>query len=104
LPGRSRTKAAPIGSYRLHAVVHGLVHGVGFRYFVLEAARQLELGGWVRNLSDGSVEAVAEGPRESLEELLAAVERGPRNAQVSEVETWWEEPTGEFRSFNVRLF
>jgi acylphosphatase len=104
LPGRSQAKAAPTGSYRLRAVVHGLVHGVGFRYFVLEVARQLELGGWVRNLSDGSVEVVAEGPRESLEEFLAAVERGPRNARVSEVQTWWQEPTDEFRSFNVRLF
>jgi acylphosphatase len=81
-----------------------MVQGVGFRYFVLEEARRLEVGGWVRNLSEGTVETVAEGPLEALEQLLAALERGPRNARVSEVKASWDDPTGEFRSFNVRLF
>lgn len=88
----------------MHAVVRGMVQGVGFRYYVLEHASRLELGGWVRNLSDGGVEAVAEGERQALEEFVVALERGPRNAQVSNVEVEWEEARGEFNSFNVRQF
>jgi hypothetical protein len=47
--------------HRLHAVVHGRVQGVGFRYFVMREARALGLSGWVRNQADGSVEVEAEG-------------------------------------------
>ncbi|TMG57453.1 MAG: acylphosphatase, partial [Chloroflexi bacterium] len=54
---------------RLHAVVRGDVQGVGFRYYVQRKARQLGLPGWVRNNDDGSVELVAEGERDALEQL-----------------------------------
>ena len=46
---------------RLHAVVHGRVQGVSFRYFVMECARRLDLFGWVRNRYDGTVEVMVEG-------------------------------------------
>lgn len=67
-------------------VVSGRVQGVGFRYFVRERAQALGLGGWVRNLPDGRVEAFVEGPRaavESMEELLA---EGPSMARVERVD------------------
>ncbi len=87
---------------RLHVTVRGFVQGVGFRYFVIEAARRLGLTGWVRNNRDGSVEAVAEGSRQALEQWLEAVRRGPRGARVTEVEANWGAATREFGGFTLR--
>ena len=87
---------------RLRAVAHGLVQGVGFRYYVLSRARLLNLGGYVRNLPDGSVEVVAEGERALLEQLLEAVERGPIGATVAYVEREWLPYRGQFHRFEVR--
>jgi acylphosphatase len=90
-------------SVRLQAVVEGRVQGVGFRYFVEEQAMMLELKGWVRNRWDGSVEVVAEGERQTLEKLLAALRRGPRASAVTEVQVMWLPATGEFTQFYVRM-
>jgi acylphosphatase len=86
---------------RLHALVVGLVQGVGFRYFVLEAARELGLRGYVRNTPDGAVEVVAEGPQQRLELLASMLRKGPRASVVREVEVDVKEATGEFRGFEV---
>jgi len=66
-------------------IVEGAVQGVGFRYFVVHRARELHLGGTVRNLPDGSVEVVAQGDPRSLGELEAALWRGPSLARVKRV-------------------
>lgn len=94
--------AEPDPHARLHVTVRGFVQGVGFRYFVIDAARRLGLMGWVRNNRDGSVEAVAEGSRQALERWLEAVRRGPRGARLTEVEANWGPPTGEFGGFTLR--
>ncbi len=86
---------------RLHAVVHGDVQGVGFRYFVQRKARQLGLLGWVRNNDDGTVEVVAEGARPELEQLKRAVEEGPRMAQVDRVDARWSAATGNLQRFDL---
>lgn len=91
------------GRARLHAIVEGSVQGVGFRYFAVETARRLGLHGWVRNRWDGAVETVAEGPRSRVEAYLAAISRGPRAARVDQVETEWQEPSGESSGFSVRF-
>lgn len=65
--------------------VHGLVQGVGFRYFVLRRARGLGLSGYVRNMA-GAVEVVASGPVERLDQLEAALRTGPPMAHVTNVE------------------
>ena len=88
---------------RLRAIVRGRVQGVGFRYFVQREASALGLGGYVRNQWDGSVEVVAEGPRQSLERLRARLSVGPRSAYVQEVNATWGAASGEFRFFNVRF-
>lgn len=88
-------------SARLHAVVRGFVQGVGFRYFVIDRARAAGLRGWVRNRADGSVECLAEGPRPSLERLLGELRRGPRAADVAEVEVDWQQARGDLRGFGV---
>lgn len=87
---------------RLHARVIGRVQGVGFRYFVMNAAVELGLTGWVRNRKDGSVEVVAEGDVERLESLVGVLQRGPRSSAVREVKTRLQPARGEFGSFHVR--
>ena len=86
---------------RLHAVIHGDVQGVGFRWFVVDEARPLGLRGWVRNRPDGSVELTAEGERSKLEALLSAARRGPRSAHVTDVDVQWEEARGDLRAFDL---
>ena len=71
---------------RKHLVVRGLVQGVGFRWYALEAASRLGLTGWVKNRPDGSVEAEAEGPADDVDEFAAALRRGPQAARVDAVE------------------
>lgn len=87
---------------RLEAVVHGRVHGVGFRVFVRRIARELDLRGWVANESSDRVRFVVEGPRASLERLLAAAREGPPAASVERVDASWLPPTGMFRDFEIR--
>ncbi|HET7466956.1 MAG TPA: acylphosphatase [Candidatus Dormibacteraeota bacterium] len=86
---------------RLHAVVHGDVQGVGFRYFVMRSARPLGVRGWVRNRDDGSVELTAEGDRAALEQLLRAVHQGPRSAHVTRVDADWAAATGGLGPFDL---
>ena len=87
---------------RLQARVYGLVQGVSFRYYTRESAYRLALTGWVRNQPDGSVEAVAEGPRPQLEQFLAALRQGPRLAAVERIDAAWQTATGEFTRFEIR--
>ena len=88
---------------RLHATVEGRVQGVGFRAFVEQSAELFNLKGWVRNRWDGSVEVAAEGERQDLEKLLAALRRGPRASGISEVRFEWQAAMGEFTNFSVRM-
>ena len=90
------------GPERLEALVHGRVQGVGFRVFVLRAARRQGLRGWVANESSGRVRCVAEGSREELDELLRALHDGPAGAWVERVDATWRPATGEFEGFDVR--
>ncbi len=71
----------------LHLVIHGRVQGVGYRDWLMRQARALGLAGWVRNLSDGTVEAVIAGPEAALHACLAACHEGPPLAHVSRIES-----------------
>ena len=86
---------------RLHAVIHGDVQGVGFRYFLLRKGQELRLLGWVRNNDDGTVELVAEGSRPELEQLKRAAEEGPRLARVQRVDARWSAAGGGLGSFEL---
>lgn len=86
---------------RLHATVRGSVQAVGFRYFVLTRVHGSGIRGWVRNRGDGSVECVAEGPLVRLEWLLRELRRGPRSAEVSDVEVEWLPARGDLPDFRV---
>jgi acylphosphatase len=82
-------------------VVSGRVQGVGFRFYLLEAAEQEGLSGWVRNLPDGRVEVVAEGDREAIERFEGRVRRGPPAARVERVDASDEVPTGRPGGFRI---
>ena len=86
---------------RVRVVVHGHVQGVGFRWSVRSEASRCELGGWVRNRPDGTLEAAFEGEPGAVGRLVSFCERGPRGAGVERVETHEEEPEGE-SGFEVR--
>lgn len=94
--------AKPDDVMQVHIFVSGLVQGVGFRYFVQRTAVSLNVCGWTRNLWDGRVEIVAEGRRAALEQLVAAVRRGPSAAHVTNVQLEWGAASGVFEDFRVR--
>jgi acylphosphatase len=71
---------------RLPVLVRGRVQGVGFRWFVREAARELGLSGWVRNRIDGTVEVAAEGSEVTLDRLRDELRRGPPGAAVASID------------------
>jgi acylphosphatase len=81
--------------------IHGIVQGVGFRYFVRTQAQALNLTGWTRNLSDGRVEVLAVGPHERLSELAAALHKGPPMSTVRHVEEQEAAPENH-SDFHVR--
>jgi len=86
---------------RVRLRVRGRVQGVWFRGATREKALSLGLSGWVRNLPDGSVEALAQGPAWAVEELAAWCRRGPSGARVDSIERREENPGDELSDFDV---
>jgi acylphosphatase len=86
---------------RRRVVAHGRVQGVFFRDSTRSEARRAGVSGWVRNRSDGAVEAVFEGEPEAVERLVRFVRRGPGSADVDHVDVVEEEPEG-LDGFDVR--
>jgi len=87
---------------RVHVWVQGRVQAVGFRAFVQQNAFKIGVTGWVRNVGYDTVEAVAEGTKDQIEEFLQMVKRGPSVSRVDESREEWEQATGEFQSFGVK--
>lgn len=88
---------------RRRVVVHGFVQGIGFRFSAVRAAESRGVSGWVRNRSDGTVEAVFEGEPEAVEAMVRWCEKGPRGAAVSGVDVFEERPEG-LSGFGIRDF
>ncbi|MDP2873609.1 MAG: acylphosphatase [Bacillota bacterium] len=82
------------GRVTVRMTISGLVQGVGFRDAARSQAQRLALRGWVRNLPDGTVELVAQGPVQAMEELRAWCARGPRTARVTGVLVEHVNPAG----------
>lgn len=87
---------------RARVRVSGKVQGVFFRDSTREKASSLNLDGWVRNLPDGRVEAVFEGPSEKVREMVEWCRSGPPQADVEEVEADYESPEDDLSGFEVR--
>ncbi len=81
-------------------LITGMVQGVGYRQWMCREARRLGLTGWVRNLRDGSVEAVVDGAPQAVSRIIERARSGPPAARVSAVHT--EEVTGSFSGFEWR--
>jgi acylphosphatase len=79
----------------LRMKIEGFVQAVGFRNFVIEQARALNLDGWVRNRSDGTLEALISGSTKSVEALVAACTRGPAGSKVTSIDLHKAEPPEE---------
>ena len=87
---------------RAHLYVSGQVQGVFFRDSARERAEQLGLTGWVKNLPDGRVEALFEGPSERVREMVRWCEQGPQQATVENVKTEFQASKGDLKGFEVR--
>lgn len=86
---------------RAHVIVSGRVQGVCFRAFTIQSAEGMGLKGWVKNLSNGNVEAVFEGDETSVREAVRLVGIGPARAKVLSVDVSYEDYTGEFGAFSI---
>ena len=82
--------------------ITGQVQGVGYRYFAVRVARELGLNGWVRNLSDGRVEAYAAGPAQRLEDFEARLRKGPPAGEVRGVEVEDSTLDARIEGFDIR--
>ena len=83
--------------------VAGLVQGVGYRYGTYREAKSLSLGGWVRNLADGRVEALFEGKQSALDRMLEWCGHGPGLSRVDSMECVWDECSESFHEFEIRF-
>jgi len=98
MPGDARG-----GLSAFHATISGSVQGVGFRYSARREAQALGLRGWVRNLGDGDVEVLAEGPIGALAAFREWLEEGPPGASISSVRSEKREATGRFDDFSIEF-
>lgn len=89
---------------RAHVLISGRVQGVFYRSFTEDVAHSLGLKGWVKNCSNGKVEAVFEGKKEDIEKAISLCYKGPPAARVSNIDVQWEDFKGEFDIFSTRYF
>jgi len=87
---------------RAHIFVTGNVQGVFFRVSTRSESIKLNVVGWVRNVSDGRVEAVFEGKREDVEQMIDFCRVGPRGAHVLRTDVRWGKYSGEFTEFKIK--
>ncbi len=87
---------------RAKVVIHGIVQGVFFRASTRDEAILIGVGGWVRNLPDGTVQALFEGEKKNVEEILGWCHKGPPGARVDKVDIEWEAYKGEYKLFDIR--
>ena len=93
-----------MGNARAHLLISGKVQGVFFRSFTEDVAHSMGLKGWVKNCSDGKVEAVFEGKKDDIEKAIGSCYKGPPAARVSSIDVRWEDCKDEFQAFSTRYF
>lgn len=86
---------------RARVIIEGRVQGVFFRYHTQDVAFKLGVKGWVKNRRDGRVEALFEGEKERVDQIIQWCHRGPPEARVTKVCLDWEEYIGEFEDFSI---
>ena len=86
---------------RAHIFISGRVQGVYFRENAVKKAQELGIFGWIKNLTDKRVEALFEGEKKKVREMIIWAEQGPKSANVISLEVGWQDYTGEFDNFQV---
>ena len=87
---------------RIHIFISGKVQGVFFRDSVLKRAERLKVFGWIQNLENGVVEAVFEGDKDKVEEIIKWMRKGPLLAKVREIDIDEQKYTGDFKDFQIK--
>ena len=90
----------PEDTLTVNMKITGKVQGVGFRYFVLRQAQD-SINGWVRNIPNGDVEALAQGEKADLEQFIAKVKEGPSFSRVEDVSLNWVKEAGQYFGFEI---
>jgi len=85
----------------IHAIIHGRVQGVGYRHWTAQEALKKDISGWVRNKTDGTVEAVIQGLPENVNDMIDICYKGPMLAKVTKVSTTNTSPEN-FTGFNQK--
>lgn len=85
-----------------HITVSGRVQGVAYRYYARDIAYQLGIKGWIRNLDNGDVESIIEGPKKSVEKMIDWYKEGPRLAIVENIEVDWLPYSGVYNQFQIK--
>ena len=85
----------------IHIIVHGLVQGVGFRFYVRDRSAQYGIKGSVKNLHDGTVEIYAEGDEKQLHKFIEKIREGPSFGHVSRLVRKWKEPSDSYTDFTI---
>ena len=99
---KRRKKKSPC-THRAHLFYSGRVQGVGFRYTAERIAEELDLVGWVKNLSDNRVELVCEGPRESIKLMRERIQKSILGPYIKKTTFAWEKPSGQFTEFRIEF-
>jgi acylphosphatase len=93
--------AVGVDRVRAHVIVSGRVQNVNFRAHTRDEAKRANVDGWVKNLSDGRVEAVFEGTRAGVQRMVSWCYSGPTSAEVEHVEVEWEDATNREGPFSI---
>ncbi|MFH1454391.1 MAG: acylphosphatase [Armatimonadota bacterium] len=92
-----------MGARQIHLIINGDVQGVGYRYFARSVASKYNLTGYVKNLNDGTVEAVIEGEEDNVNKAIDELRQGPPGAYVTSVDMQWKAPTSFYNSFSIKF-
>ncbi len=98
---KERGKGKEAEMIRVHVFIEGRVQAIFYRVWAQRQAQSLGLTGWVKNLSDGRVEAIFEGPKTKVEEMVKKCYKGSPPAEVKDVSLSWEKATGKFDDFEI---
>jgi acylphosphatase len=86
---------------RARVIISGRVQGVFFRVETQRAAERIGVKGWVRNQADGTVAAVFEGPKQSVDQAIQWCWQGSPMSEVTDVAVQWETPSGQYAAFDI---
>lgn len=84
-----------------HVFISGFVQGIGFRHFIKSKAQELKLTGWVKNLPDGRVEVLFQGPEEKIEKAIKECDKGPFLSEVKDIVVDWENSKVVYKDFKI---